>query len=43
MLDMLVVATLAGKRAVPAAIAQPPFARPTLIGLTPWSRRSGDD
>jgi hypothetical protein len=42
MLDMLVVATLAGrKRGAPTPAAR--FARPSLVGLTPWLRRSEND
>ena len=46
MLDMLVVATLAGKRGRPAVAPipiAPRFARPSLAGITPWSRRSGNE
>jgi hypothetical protein len=43
MLDMLVVATLARKRSAAAPRAQEPFAKPSLVGLSPWSRRSGTD
>jgi hypothetical protein len=43
MLDMLVVATIAGKWGAPAPVATARFARPSLIGLTPWSRRSGHE
>ena len=47
MLDMLIVATMAGRRTVPAESRVPPvaprFGRPSLIGLTPWFRRSKND
>lgn len=43
MLDMLVVATAAKKRDVLDAIAATRFARPSLLGLKPWTRRFGND
>ena len=47
MLDMLVVATVAGKRTA-ATESKPPLAipglsRPSLIGMTPWFRRKGNE
>lgn len=47
MLDMLVVATVAGSRGVAADARTPPtpspFAKPSMVGFTPWSRRSGNE
>jgi len=47
MLDMLVVATVARRRTVPAEyrvpLAAPRLGRPSLVGITPWFRRSGNE
>jgi len=47
MLDMLVVATVVGRRTVPAEsrvpLAAPRLGRPSLVGITPWFRRSGNE
>jgi hypothetical protein len=47
MLDMLVVATVARRRTVPAEsrvpLAAPRLGRPSLVGISPWFRRSGNE